>query len=204
VDIVKSRADNIVWHEGDVSKRSRAERMGQRPAVFWLTGYSGSGKSTIATELEAMLHASGRHVMMLDGDNVRHGLCRDLGFTDADRAENIRRVAEVAKLFTQAGLIVIASLISPFRAERQSVRTLFEPGEFIEVFIDTPIEECIRRDPKGLYQKALRGEIRNFTGIDSIYEPPENPEIRLQTLEGEPAELAAKALAFLDGRRAAV
>ena len=195
--------ENTVWQAGRLCKRLRAEALGQRPAVFWLTGYSGSGKSTIANHLEELLQASGRHSMLLDGDNIRHGLCRDLGFADADRVENVRRVAEVAKLMTEAGLIVIASLISPFRAERQLVRQLFDPGEFMEVFIDTPIEECIRRDPKGLYRRALRGEILNFTGIDSAYEPPEDPEIRLQTLTAPPLELAQRALAFLDNRGAA-
>ena len=154
--------------------------------MLWLTGLSGAGKSTIADIVEKKLLALGRHTMLLDGDNVRHGLNRDLGFTDADRIENIRRVGEVAKLMAEAGLIVICSFISPFRAERRMVRELTGPTAFLEVFVDTPLEECIRRDPKGLYAKARAGEIKNFTGIDSPYEPPQNPDLRLtpdRTLE---------------------
>ncbi len=181
------RAENIHWQSLDVGKRARADQKNQRPAVFWFTGLSGSGKSTIANLLEKKLHAAGRHTYLLDGDNVRHGLNRDLGFTDADRVENIRRVAEVAKLMADAGLIVIVSFISPFKAERRMARELMAGGEFIEVFVDTPFEECARRDPKGLYARALKGEIRNFTGVDSPYEAPENPEIRLETL-GRTAE----------------
>ena len=176
------RAENIHWQSLDVDKRARADMKHQRPAVFWFTGLSGSGKSTIANLLEKKLAATGRHTYLLDGDNVRHGLNRDLGFTDADRVENIRRVAEVAKLMADAGLIVLVSFISPFRAERRLARELMAGGEFVEVFVDTPFEECARRDPKGLYARALRGEIKNFTGVDSPYEPPENPEIRLQTI----------------------
>jgi bifunctional enzyme CysN/CysC len=148
---------------------------------LWFTGLSGSGKSTIANLLEKRLHAEGKHTYVLDGDNVRHGLNRDLGFTEVDRVENIRRVAEVAKLLVDAGLIVIVAFISPFRAERQLARSLFHPGEFIEVFVDTPLEECERRDVKGLYAKARRGELKNFTGIDSDYELPEAPEVHLRT-----------------------
>ncbi len=176
------RAENIHWQSLDVDKRARSDMTHQRPAVFWFTGLSGSGKSTIANLLEKKLAATGRHTYLLDGDNVRHGLNRDLGFTDADRVENIRRVAEVAKLMADAGLIVLVSFISPFRAERRLARELMAGGEFVEVFVDTPFEECARRDPKGLYARALRGEIKNFTGVDSPYEPPENPEIRLQTV----------------------
>jgi bifunctional enzyme CysN/CysC len=176
------RAENIHWQSLDVDKRARSDMKHQRPAVFWFTGLSGSGKSTIANLLEKKLAATGRHTYLLDGDNVRHGLNRDLGFTDADRVENIRRVAEVAKLMADAGLIVLVSFISPFRAERRLARELMAGGEFVEVFVDTPFEECARRDPKGLYARALRGEIKNFTGVDSPYEPPENPEIRLQTV----------------------
>jgi bifunctional enzyme CysN/CysC len=183
------RADNIHWQSLDVSKSARADMKGQRPAVFWFTGLSGSGKSTIANLLEKKFHATGRHTYILDGDNVRHGLNRDLGFTDADRVENIRRVAEVAKLMADAGLIVIVSFISPFRAERRVARELMPEGEFIEVFVDTPFEECARRDPKGLYARALKGEIKNFTGVDSPYEAPERPEIHLETLGRSPEEM---------------
>jgi bifunctional enzyme CysN/CysC len=158
----------------------------QQPRCLWFTGLSGSGKSTVANLLEKRLHADGRHTYILDGDNVRHGLNRDLGFTEADRVENIRRIGEVAKLLVDAGLIVIVSFISPYRAERQLARGLFESGEFVEIFVDTPLEECERRDVKGLYAKARRGELKNFTGIDSDYEAPEAPEIHLRTLEAKP------------------
>ncbi|QDC02963.1 sulfate adenylyltransferase subunit CysN [Mesorhizobium sp. 8] len=183
------RAENIHWQSLDVGKRARADMKNQRPAVLWFTGLSGSGKSTIANLLEKKLHATGRHTYLLDGDNVRHGLNRDLGFTDADRVENIRRVAEVAKLMADAGLIVIVSFISPFKAERRMARELMVGGEFVEVFVDTPFEECARRDPKGLYARALKGEIKNFTGVDSPYEAPENPEVRLKTLGRTPEDM---------------
>jgi bifunctional enzyme CysN/CysC len=180
------RAVNIHWQALEVTKAARAGMKHQQARCLWFTGLSGSGKSTIANLLEKRLHADGKHTYILDGDNVRHGLNRDLGFTEADRVENIRRVAEVAKLLVDAGLIVIVAFISPFRAERQLARGLFDPGEFIEVFVDTPLEECERRDMKGLYAKARRGELKNFTGIDSDYEPPQSPEIHLRTIEVRP------------------
>jgi bifunctional enzyme CysN/CysC len=181
------RASNIHWQALSVGRDQRAALKEQRPAVLWLTGLSGAGKSTIANLVEKMLLARGRHTMLLDGDNVRHGLNRDLGFTDADRVENIRRVGEVARLMTEAGLIVICSFISPFRAERRMVRELAAPVDFLEIFVDTPLDECIRRDPKGLYAKARAGRIEHFTGLDSPYEPPEAPELHLAT-KGEAAE----------------
>ena len=180
------RSLNVHWHALEVTKTARAEMKHQVARCLWFTGLSGSGKSTIANLLEKRLHAEGKHTYILDGDNVRHGLNRDLGFTEADRVENIRRVAEVAKLLVDAGLIVIVAFISPYRAERQLARSLFDPGEFIEVFVDTPLEECERRDTKGLYAKARRGELKNFTGIDSEYDPPEAPEVHLQTAAMNP------------------
>jgi len=165
--------------------------------VLWFTGLSGSGKSTVANLVERTLFAQGRHTYLLDGDNVRHGLNRDLGFTDVDRVENIRRVAEAAKLFADAGLIVLVSFISPFRSERRMARELMQPGEFIEIFVDTPIEECMRRDVKGLYAKAQRGEIKNFTGIDSPYEEPEAAELTLKTVNRDAVALAEDVVAYL-------
>jgi len=188
IDFALRRGANVPWQALEVRKDARAALKGQRPACIWLTGLSGSGKSTIANALEKRLHAEGRHTYVLDGDNVRHGLNRDLGFTEADRAENIRRVAEVARLMVDAGLIVIVSFISPFRAERRFARSLFGEDEFVEVFVDTPIEECERRDPKGLYAKVRRGALVNFTGIDSPYEPPEGAELRLDTTRLSPAD----------------
>jgi bifunctional enzyme CysN/CysC len=180
------RAVNVHWQALEVTKVARAEMKHQQARCLWFTGLSGSGKSTIANLLEKRLHADGKHTYILDGDNVRHGLNRDLGFTEEDRVENIRRVGEVAKLLVDAGLIVIVAFISPYRAERQLARGLFNSGEFVEVFVDTPLEECERRDVKGLYAKARRGELKNFTGVDSDYEPPQSPEIHIQTLGATP------------------
>ena len=177
------RAANIHWQNLDINKAANAEQKGQNPAVLWFTGLSGSGKSTIANEVQRRLYATGRHSFILDGDNVRHGLNRDLGFTDADRVENIRRVAEVSKLMVEAGLIMLVSFISPFRAERDLARNLMEEGEFIEIFVNTPLSVAETRDPKGLYKKARAGNLKNFTGIDSPYEAPENPEIEINTAE---------------------
>ncbi|WP_148611558.1 adenylyl-sulfate kinase [Aeromonas sobria] len=171
--------NNVVWHQHAVNKASRAELKRQKPLVIWFTGLSGAGKSTLAGVLEQALAAEGKHTYLLDGDNVRHDLCGDLGFDDAARQENIRRVGEVAKLMVDAGLIVLTAFISPFRAERELVRSLLGDGEFVEVFVDAPLAVCEERDPKGLYKKARAGEIRNFTGIDSAYEAPEQPEIHL-------------------------
>ena len=180
------RSENVRWQALQVDKAGRAELKGQKPCVLWFTGLSGAGKSTIASLLEKRLHAMGRHTYVLDGDNVRHGLTKDLGFTPADRVENIRRVAEVARLMADAGLIVLVSLISPFRAERRMARDLLGPGEFFEVFVDTPLDVAESRDPKGLYKKVRRGELKNFTGVDSPYERPEHPEVRLETTESTP------------------
>ena len=198
IDFALRRADNIHWQALAVDKRARATLKLQAPHCVWLTGLSGSGKSTIANALEKRLHAAGRHTYLLDGDNVRHGLNRDLGFTDADRVENIRRVAEVARLMVDAGLIVIVSFISPFRSERAFARALFGKGEFSEVHVDAPLAECERRDPKGLYVKARRGALKNFTVIDSAYEAPELPELRLDTMETGPEECAERILRGLN------
>lgn len=175
------RGTNLHSHREEVTRERRAELKGQRPCVIWFTGFSGSGKSTVANCLERQLHGLGRHSMLLDGDNIRQGLNRDLGFTEADRIENIRRIGEVAKIMSDAGLIVITAFISPYRADRDMVRTLLSAGEFIEVHLSTPLAVCEERDPKGLYRKARRGEIPNFTGIDAPYEPPPAPELRIDT-----------------------
>ncbi|MGE0419522.1 MAG: adenylyl-sulfate kinase, partial [Acetobacteraceae bacterium] len=197
---IRAGHTNVYWHRLDVDKQARSVMKDQKPCVLWFTGLSGAGKSTIANLVEKLLHAQGRHTMVLDGDNVRHGLNRDLGFSEADRVENIRRVAEVAKLFVEAGIIVLVSFISPYRAERMLAREAVEDGEFLEIFVDTPVEECRRRDPKGLYERAYAGQIRNFTGVDAPYEEPENPEIRLKTMEATPEALAEQVAEFLRQR----
>jgi bifunctional enzyme CysN/CysC len=197
VHVALRRPENVRPQALDVHKHVRSSQKGQRAGVVWLTGLSGAGKSTIANHAEEKLVARGRHTYLLDGDNVRRGLNRDLGFTEQDRVENIRRVAEVAKLMVDAGLIVLVAFISPFRDERSTARELFEPGEFVEVYVDTPIAVAEARDPKGLYKKARRGELKNFTGIDSPYEPPEAPEIHLDTTQLTADAAAEKILAYL-------
>lgn len=197
IDFALRRADNVHWQAIEVNKEAHASMKGQKPGVVWFTGLSGSGKSTIANIVERKLHQMGRHTYMLDGDNVRHGLNRDLGFTEEDRVENIRRVAEVSGLMVDAGLIVLVSFISPFRAERRLARERLADGEFIEVFVDTPIDVAEQRDPKGLYKKARQGELKNFTGIDSPYERPENPEIRIDSTVTSAEEAADIVIAHL-------
>jgi adenylylsulfate kinase len=177
------KTENTVWHEQHISKEQRASLKSQKPCLLWYTGLSGSGKSTVANAVDALLFKLGCHSYLLDGDNVRHGLNGDLGFTDEDRVENIRRISEVSKLFLDAGLIVSTAFISPFTEDRTRARDKLEKNEFIEVFIDTPISVCEQRDPKGLYKKARAGEIKDFTGIDSTYDVPENPEIHVKTAE---------------------
>jgi bifunctional enzyme CysN/CysC len=195
------RATNIRWQALKINKLKRARAKKQIPHVIWFTGLSGSGKSTIASLLEEKLHYMGFHTYLLDGDNVRHGLCRDLGFTDVDRVENIRRIAETARLFVDAGLIVLVSFISPFKSERRMARKLFEDGEFCEIFIDTPLEICEQRDPKGLYKKARSGEIKNFTGLDSPYENPDNAELILSGSNITAEEQANKIHQFLKEKK---
>ena len=197
IDFALRRASNLTRHKLAVDKPARSAQKSQKACVLWLTGLSGAGKSTTANAVEQRLHALGRHSYVLDGDNLRHGLTKDLGFTAADRVENVRRIAEVAKLFVDSGLIVLVSVISPFRDERQMARQMMEEGEFIEVFVDAPLEVCEQRDPKGLYRKARAGEIKNFTGIDSAYEPPEQSEIVLKTGERSVDELADQVIAYL-------
>ena len=197
IDYALRRAENIHWQSMDVTKQSRAEQKSQQPKLLWFTGLSGSGKSSIANILEKKLQAMGRHTITLDGDNVRHGLNRDLGFTKADRVENIRRVGETSKLMVEAGLICIASFISPFASEREMVRNLMGDGEFIEVFVDTPLEVCEKRDVKGLYAKARAGELPNFTGISSPYESPVNPEIRIDTTDLSAEDAADSIIDYL-------
>ncbi len=191
------RSQNIHWQALDVNREAHAALKNQKPAVVWFTGLSGSGKSTIANIVEKKLHALGKHTFLLDGDNIRHGLNRDLGFTDADRVENIRRVGEVARLMTDAGMIVLTAFISPFRSERQMVRDLMAPGEFVEVFVDTPLQVAEERDVKGLYKKARAGQLKNFTGIDSPYEQPQNAELTVNTVELTPEDAAERIVQYV-------
>ena len=195
------RASNITWQNLDINKSSRAAIKNQQPCVIWFTGFSGSGKSTIANLVEKKLFELSKHSYLLDGDNVRHGLNKDLGFTDADRVENIRRIAETAKLMADAGLIVLTSFISPFRSERLMARQLMEDSEFVEVFVDTPLALCEQRDPKGLYKKVRDGQIKNFTGFDSPYEPPEKAEITIKTAQVNAEDAATQIVNFIINKK---
>ena len=197
IDFPLRRATNVVWHDMEVDKAARAQTNQQTPCVLWFTGLSGAGKSTVANRVEQKLHAMGKHTYLLDGDNIRHGLSRDLGFTDQDRVENIRRVAEVAKLMADAGLIVMASFISPFRSERAMARSLMSEGEFVEIFVDASLAVCEARDSKSLYKKARAGQLKNFTGIDSAYEPPQNAEIVLNAEDADPDTLVGQIISYL-------
>ena len=201
IDHALRRSTNISWHEMSINKETRSKLNVQQPCVIWFTGLSGSGKSTIANILEQKLHTMNKRTYLLDGDNVRHGLNKDVGFTDTDRVDNIRRVAEVSKVMLDAGLITLVSFISPFRSERKMARDLLEEGEFFEVFVSTPLEECEKRDPKGLYKKARSGELKNFTGIDSTYEIPENADLVLDTKTKTAEELADQIINFLESKK---
>ncbi|WP_300494083.1 adenylyl-sulfate kinase [Marinobacter sp.] len=194
-------SENIVWHHQKVTRADRASIKSQSPCLLWFTGLSGSGKSTIANALDVALFERGYHTFLLDGDNVRHGLNKDLGFSDEGRVENIRRIGEVSKLFTDAGVIVLSAFISPFTTDRRLVRNLFPAGEFIEVFMDTPLQTCEERDPKGLYEKARAGKIKNFTGIDSPYEAPERPEVRLDTSQMSVEDCVNRLISYLLDRQ---
>jgi len=196
--LTQQKATNITWHEGSVSRADREQLLGQRGVTIWLTGLSGSGKSTIAVAAEGVLIERGRLAYVLDGDNVRHGLNKNLGFSPEDRSENIRRIGEVAKLFTDAGAIVFSSFISPYRADRDAVRALMGPGDFVEVYVDAPVETCEGRDVKGLYKKARAGEIPEFTGISAPYEAPEKPELVLDTDRQSVKESVAQVIAYLE------
>jgi len=194
------KAANLTWHIGEVDRQAREAAYGQRGAILWFTGLSGSGKSTIAHRVERLLVERGAFAYVLDGDNVRHGLNSDLGFSAEDRVENIRRIGEVARLFADAGALVLSAFISPYREDRQRVRNLVRPGEFVEVFVDTPLEICEARDPKGLYKKARAGEISNFTGLDAPYEQPSAPEIHLQTARLSIDDAAASVIRYLEAQ----
>lgn len=197
----ESISENIVWHDHHVSQQERAELKGQKPCILWFTGLSGSGKSTVGNAVEAMLYHRGKHTYLLDGDNVRHGLNKGLTFSEEDRIENIRRVGEVSKLFVDSAIIVLTAFISPFRKDRQMVRDMTQSGEFIEVFVDAPLDVCEQRDPKGLYKKARAGEIKDFTGIDSPYEAPENPEIHLVNHNVSVEDMAAQVIKYLEANK---
>jgi len=192
------KAKNITWHQGHISKEDREKLLGQKGVTLWFTGLSGSGKSTVAHEVEKILYSRGHASFVLDGDNIRHGLNKDLGFSPEDREENIRRIGEVAHLFTEAGIITLTSFISPYRADRQKARELAKPGDFIEIYVYCPLEECERRDPKGLFKKARAGIIPEFTGISAPYEEPENPEIRLETNKNSVEECAQIVIGYLE------
>lgn len=192
------KGENLTWHVGEVDKDARAAAHGHRGAVLWFTGLSGSGKSTIGHRVERMLIDRGAFAYVLDGDNVRHGLNSDLGFSPEDRVENIRRIGEVARLFADAGALVVSAFISPYRADRDRIRALMGEGEFVEVFVDTPLEICEARDPKGLYKKARAGEISNFTGLDAPYEAPASPEVHLRTATLTVDEAAAQVIRYLE------
>ena len=194
-------SENIIWHHQKVTRADRASIKNQSPCLLWFTGLSGSGKSTIANALDVALFERGYHTFLLDGDNVRHGLNKDLGFSDEGRVENIRRIGEVSKLFTDAGVIVLSAFISPFTTDRRLVRNLFPAGEFIEVFMDTPLQTCEERDPKGLYEKARAGKIKHFTGIDSPYEAPERPEVRLDTSQMSVDDCVNRLISYLLDRQ---
>ena len=197
IDFALRRSDNIHWQNMDITKEQRALQKSQSPKIIWFTGLSGSGKSSIANILEKKLHSMGLHTIILDGDNIRHGLNKDLGFTEADRVENIRRVAEVAKLMVESGLICITAFISPFKSERKMIRSLVSEDEFVEIYVDTPLEVCEERDVKGLYAKARAGQLPNFTGISSPFEEPENPEIQIDTTKTSPETAADIIIHFL-------
>lgn len=197
---MSNKATNVVWHDQAVTQAQRADQKSQKPCILWFTGLSGSGKSTVANALDGVLFQQGRHTYVLDGDNVRHGLNKDLGFSDAERVENIRRIGEVAKLFADSGLIVSTAFISPFREDRELVRSLIPEGEFLEVYVEADLAVCEARDPKGLYKKARAGEIPFFTGIDSPYEAPENPEITVNTGDHSVEECVAQIIAALRER----
>lgn len=191
---------NIVWHAHHVTREERSAQKNQRPCVLWFTGLSGAGKSTLANAVEALLYEKHHHSYILDGDNIRHGLNKGLGFSDADRIENIRRIGEVSKLLVDAGLIALTAFISPFRADRDLVRNLFTGNEFIEIYVQAPLDVCEQRDPKGLYKKARAGEIKNFTGIDSRYEEPVSPELVVNTAQHSLEECARQVVTYLEGR----
>lgn len=199
--VERKKSENVVWHEGKVKKEDRERLLGQKGVIIWFTGLSGSGKSTIAHEVEERLYQMGKLGYVLDGDNIRHGLNGDLGFSPEDREENIRRIGEVAKLFSQLGIITMTAFISPYRKDRNRVRSLVKEGEFIEVYVKCPLDELKQRDPKGMYEKALKGEIKEFTGISAPYEEPQNPEIILETEKETIEESSKKVINYLKSKK---